>query len=29
MFGQRQTGLQKFEEILMTLRNGGTYRWID
>lgn len=29
MFDTRKTGLQKYEEILNTLRNGGTYRWID
>lgn len=29
MFSSRKTGLQKYEEILNTLRNGGTYRWID
>lgn len=29
MFGKRKTGLTKYEEILNTLMNGGTYRWID
>lgn len=29
MLGQRKTGLQKLEEIILTLKNGGTYRWID
>lgn len=29
MFGKREMGLTKYEEILNTLRYGGTYPWID